>query len=531
MAELLIDTMPLTFSLEEAEGRPGKYIFRGQFARSDKPTDNKRLYREHLWQREIKRMSESMAKRSTYGELDHPSDGRTKLVRVSHLLTQLHVKGNEVIGEAEILDTPNGRILKVLADAKASVGVSSRGFGSVKSIADGVQEVQEDFKLDTFDFVADPATKTAYPQLFREEREHIQEAEMELTLSVLKRDYPGLVEEMAGEFGRSGDVASLITEAEDRTARRLKEDFASSIRRGMEVIREEAREEARSEALSDPEIAKAKQVVEQIVGLVKSFGFDAEAHKETMGGGKDASELEGRLADRELEVQAAQRETTEMAEIARRAAYQLHLERAVRDDPSAEAIIALVGDPSQCSSKEEIDQRIETVREELARRGGPLPNENSREETEAALETANAEIAEAKDEAKDWRKKYRDMESKARRAIEIAEAAQLQVYVERKIGGHPKATSLREACEGATDQVSVDRIIKGRTAQRTHDTDEADRIRAAAQGRGKQRDLYEDTHGSKDGGKSPGNGVGNPLEEYGMTGESFDKLAGTDKPS
>jgi hypothetical protein len=201
MAELLIDTMPLTFTLEEATDRPGKYIFRGQFARSDKATDNKRLYREHLWRREIGRIGEAMSRRGVYGELDHPADGRTRLARVSHLLTKLSVKGTEVIGEAEILDTPNGRIMKVLADAKASVGVSSRGFGSVKTIADGVQEVQEDFRLDTFDFVADPATKTAYPKLFKEERERIEEANVELTLDILKRDYPGLVEEMTRESG------------------------------------------------------------------------------------------------------------------------------------------------------------------------------------------------------------------------------------------------------------------------------------------------------------------------------------------
>lgn len=536
MAELLIDTMPLVFSLEEAEGRPGKYIFRGQFARSDRATDNKRLYREHLWTREFKRMSESMGRRGTYGELDHPSDGRTKLARVSHLITSLSVKGNEVIGEAEILDTPNGRIMKVLADAGASVGVSSRGYGSVKTIDNGVQEVQEDFRLDTFDFVADPATKTAYPKLFREERGHIQEAEEQMSLETLKRDYPGLVEEMMNER-TSGDVGSLITEAENRTEARLKEDFAHQLRRSIEVIREEAVEQARSEFLSDPNVAGAKQVLERVFGLVKSFGVDPLATEPTFGGTTAAPDpaMEAKLADRELEVQAAQREAKEMADLARRAAYQLHLERSIRGDTkeTAEAIVTLVGDPSLLGSKEEIDERVEAVRGELDRRGGPVKADD---DLEVALEAAEVRIEQAEraklkierqlGEARAAEKKAK---GQAELATKIAEAANLQVYVERRISGNPNASSLRELCEEATSEASINSIVERYVPQRTRDTDEAERIRARVESgaRGKQRDLLEDTHGGKTppNGK-PGNGAGNPLQEFGLSGDKFDKLAG-----
>lgn len=529
-AELLIDTMPLTFSLEEAEGRPGKYVFRGQFARSDKATDNKRLYREHLWRREFKRMAESMSRRGTFGELDHPADGRTRLSRVSHLITKLNIKGNEVIGEAEILDTPNGRIMKVLADAKASVGVSSRGYGSVKTIDGGIQEVQEDFKLDTFDFVADPATKTAYPRLFREERERIEEANVELTLDILKRDYPGLVEELANING-DGDVGALITEAENRTEKRLKEGWAIELRRHLEVLREEAVEQARSEFLSDPEVAGAKQVLEAVFGLVKSFGVDPEATQEIMGKTGRIDELEAKLADRELEVQAAKTETKEMATLARRAAYKLHLERSVRGDPSAEAIIALVGDPSLLSSKEEIDERVEAVRNELEKRGGPVRSEN---DLEIALEAAHARIEQVESQLVEGKVETKKARGQASRAVQLAEAAQVQIHIERRISGNPNASALREACEVATSNSEADRIIERYVPQRTKDSDEAARIRARVESnaRGKERDLLEDTHGGK---KRPtgssGNGAGNPLKEFGLTEERFDKLSGTGKPS
>ena len=184
MAGILIDTIPLTFTLEESKdpAKKGKVIARGEFARSDRATENKRFYHEHLWKREIGRLAEAMRDRRNFGELDHPADGRTKLQRVSHLLTNLKVEGNSVVGEAEVLDTPNGRILKTIMEADAKVGVSSRGYGSTKTNAEGLEEVQEDFRLDTFDFVADPATKTAYPQVFHEERQRIPEDDMGMTM-------------------------------------------------------------------------------------------------------------------------------------------------------------------------------------------------------------------------------------------------------------------------------------------------------------------------------------------------------------
>ncbi len=95
-----------------------------------------------------------------FGELDHPSDGKTSLKRVSHIVTGLELQEDgTVTGAAEVLETPNGQILKTLFESGAQVGISSRGSGSVQN---GV--VQEDFKLGTFDFVARPSTPGALPR-------------------------------------------------------------------------------------------------------------------------------------------------------------------------------------------------------------------------------------------------------------------------------------------------------------------------------------------------------------------------------
>lgn len=566
MPELLIDSMPLTFSLEEDAARPGKIIVRGQFAKAGVATENRRLYREHLWRREFGRLAEAMQSRRVYGELDHPADGRTKLQRVSHLITGLNVTGNEVIGEAEVLDTPNGRIVKALAAAKAQVGVSSRGYGSTKTLPDGTMEVQEDFSLHTFDFVADPATKTAYPQVFAEERQFIQEAEVELTLEKLKAHYPGLVEELRGQIleERSGGdgVARAIIEAEQRTEDRLVQRFSEQLRRGVEVIEEEARASVRSELMSDPSVAGAKQVLEQIVGLVRSYGIDSQATEQLSDKDKEIEQLKQKLADRELEAQRYKAESSEMKKLAKEAAYTLHLERQV-PAKSREAVVSLLGDLTKYESKEELDAKLKVIMQEMERRLGPVRegddgdddddddddeedgngngngkrNKGKKRKKEEALlarvgelEQENADMAsklESTERAKRSNfERAEQAESQARKAVALAEELEVQLYVEQKIGARPvgERESLRGLCENVSSREEVDQVIKRFVPQRIHDDDEAARIRARVQ-RGKARDLHEDTHGRQG---EPGNGKGSsPLEEIGLKTVDFNKLAGT----
>jgi len=545
MTELLIDSMPmLNVHLQEDAGHPGKIIIRGQFARSDKATENKRLYRERLWRREFGRLSESIAHRRMFGELDHPSDGRTKLARVSHIITKLDINGNEVIGEAEVLDTPNGRIMKALAAANAQVGVSSRGFGSTKSLPDGTLEVQEDFRLDTFDFVADPATKTAYPKVFAEERERMFAGD-DMTLEDLKRNYPGLVEELSKQLVEqtSGtNISRVIQETEERTTQRLTEDFGIKLRRATEVLEDEITSHVRSDLLSDPMVAGAKQVVEQIVGLVKSYGLDPQAREDLDKQTEEIASLKTRLADRELEVQKLQSESSELRALAKEAAYRLHLERLVGNDPSREAIEALIGDVTKFDTKEEITSKVETVKAELDKRGGAV-----KPTTDKAAEAAAESIAVKDDEIASLKSRLSAIEADkakaseravkaegtARKAVRVAEDLEIQLHVERRVNDQPSEEhrlALRELCEDAASTTEVDRIVSRFKPARSIDEDEASRIRARVS-RGKGRDLAEDTSGAK-GTKSVSgsNGRGSgPLTEVGLDKGTFERLAGTGK--
>jgi len=158
-----------TFIVENAEllieQRGGKTIrrLRGIFGRCDEKNNNGRVYSKSLLQREVRRIEDAMNERRLLGELDHPSHDAVKLSNVSHLITGLDFNGKDLVGECELLDTPSGKVAQALVEGGVKIGISSRGMGTLSEHADGTKHVNEDFKLVTFDLVADPSTRGAFP--------------------------------------------------------------------------------------------------------------------------------------------------------------------------------------------------------------------------------------------------------------------------------------------------------------------------------------------------------------------------------
>tara|TARA_R100001086_G_scaffold245749_1_gene177065 strand:+ start:2448 stop:3278 length:831 start_codon:yes stop_codon:yes gene_type:complete len=158
-----------TFIVENAEllieQRNGKTIrrLRGIFGRCDEKNNNGRVYSKPLLEREVRRISEAMVERRLLGELDHPTHDSVKLSNVSHLITGLDFNGKELVGECELLDTPSGKVAQALIEGGVKIGISSRGMGTLSEHSDGSKHVNEDFKLVTFDLVADPSTRGAFP--------------------------------------------------------------------------------------------------------------------------------------------------------------------------------------------------------------------------------------------------------------------------------------------------------------------------------------------------------------------------------
>jgi hypothetical protein len=161
------------------EGKEGntRLRLRGKFQQCDEQNNNGRIYPRKILESQVKAIQEKIGDRSLVGALDHPANDAIHLSQASHLITGLSVgKDGSVIGECEILSTPNGKIVEALINDGVKVGISSRGVGSVTEGIKG-KIVNEDFKLITFDLVSDPSTRGAFPELSESMRENSQRAQ------------------------------------------------------------------------------------------------------------------------------------------------------------------------------------------------------------------------------------------------------------------------------------------------------------------------------------------------------------------
>tara|TARA_Y100000004_G_scaffold192222_1_gene252406 strand:+ start:468 stop:1133 length:666 start_codon:yes stop_codon:yes gene_type:complete len=149
---------------ESQEKNNGKVIVTGILQRAGAPNQNERVYPKELLEREAAKYKENFIKENrALGELDHPESSVVNLKNVSHNVRDLWWDGNDLMGKVEILSTPAGNILKTLLGQGITVGISSRGMGSVKESANGdTVEVQDDFELVCWDFVSNPSTHGAF---------------------------------------------------------------------------------------------------------------------------------------------------------------------------------------------------------------------------------------------------------------------------------------------------------------------------------------------------------------------------------
>ena len=139
----------------------GEVIMAGVMQRADAENGNGRVYPEDILRREVQNYKKIVSENRALGELDHPDSSVVELKNASHIVTEIEMRGKDVIGKVKVLDTPAGRILKDLVRGGVKLGISSRGLGSVKA-SGGKNLVQEDFQLIFFDFVSDPSTIGAF---------------------------------------------------------------------------------------------------------------------------------------------------------------------------------------------------------------------------------------------------------------------------------------------------------------------------------------------------------------------------------
>ena len=148
--------------LEEKKEAGGSNLYiEGIFMQSDKQNKIGRMYPRGIMEKEVARYQDLIREKRSLGELGHPPNPTINLNQVSHLITELRMDGSNVIGKAKILGTPMGKIAENFIREGVSLGVSSRGVGSLKE-RNGINEVQDDFHLATVDIVADPSAPDAF---------------------------------------------------------------------------------------------------------------------------------------------------------------------------------------------------------------------------------------------------------------------------------------------------------------------------------------------------------------------------------
>jgi len=206
MKQLLVDYIPFEISPEQVtesvKENNGKLIVRGVLQRAEAKNQNGRVYPKEVLMREANTYNKNFVKQSrAMGELDHPESPVVNLANVSHNITDMNWRGDDLVGTVEVLTTPSGNILRELFRNGIKLGISSRGVGSVETVKESSgeesQEVQPDFELIAFDFVSNPSTQGAFMYPMNE--------------SV---DRQGTVGRTCGEYCKAEDIINKIMREE-----------------------------------------------------------------------------------------------------------------------------------------------------------------------------------------------------------------------------------------------------------------------------------------------------------------------------
>jgi hypothetical protein len=471
----LVDTKSIRLALIEADGA-GVVRVRGEFARGGVATQNKRVYPNKIWENEINRLGGLMKDRSVFGHPNHPSDGRTDLNKVSHIVTGLQLEDGILVGEAEILPTDAGRNLMVLLKANCKVGVSSRGFGSTKPNDMGEDVVQEDYKLVTFDFVADPADQTAYPEVIEST---IFEG-VDFSMTKLKTEGAAPIPAPTAPTIPL-KVESAPVRVEDQEAR-----FADDILSAVASMRSEVEATVRTSLLADPTVAGARAALEQVVGILRPFVLSDDAEAVVKSKESEIAKLKRDISERDLQITDLTKENTLLAEAAKTAGYFLYMERQLINDPDAVLIKKTIGDVKQYENAQALKDKLAAVRGELAeRRAQQAKVEEERAAQQRKIEEEKAkELAATRALAKKLSESYEAKISKLNQAVDnltqINQALAVQVHTEKKLRVHPRSSRIRDVIEssGAKTKKSVNQILESYRPDAVHDEDEAASLRA-----------------------------------------------------
>ena len=163
MNNLLVNVTPFKAVLTESKLKPGVFEVTGIMQRAGAKNQNGRIYKREILEDQVREYIENFVKvGNAYGELDHPESPIVSLKNASHVVKDLWWEGDDLMGKVELLNTPSGNIVKEILRGGHTIGISSRGTGSVQQTNEGTLMVQPDFELVCWDFVSNPSTQGAF---------------------------------------------------------------------------------------------------------------------------------------------------------------------------------------------------------------------------------------------------------------------------------------------------------------------------------------------------------------------------------
>lgn len=163
MNNLLVNIQPFKATLIESKTKPGVFEVVGVMQRAGAKNQNGRIYKREILEKEVQKYIDNFVKvGNAYGELDHPESAIVSLKNASHVVKDLWWEGDDLMGRVELLNTPSGNIVKAIIEGGHTIGISSRGTGSVQQTNEGTLVVQPDFELCAWDFVSNPSTQGAF---------------------------------------------------------------------------------------------------------------------------------------------------------------------------------------------------------------------------------------------------------------------------------------------------------------------------------------------------------------------------------
>lgn len=406
--------------LEDKQGK--KLIAEGKIGHCDIPTANGRVYTRPVMEREVARLQERIKSGSLLGAVDHPGDGKSRIMEAGHIVRALWIeKDGSVHGRFEIVEeTGPGAHLAAFLRRGAAIGMSSRGLGSTHTNESGQDVVGEDFKLASYDFVCDPAVSSAYPQFFNED----VNVSDKVTVDDLRVKFPKLVrqiEEQAHAVAKDTTLEAVRGEMEFEVEEALKlskdkireeikvevlpdivkevrDDFSVKLVRALQGMRKECEESVRSELLSDPKVAGAKLTLEQVAKLVSPFNPPADVKAILGEKDKSLAEVKAELDNAKKAVEEANAAKVKAEQTTRELGFKLFIEQALTGREDAADLRKLIGEPKSFTKASDLKAKVESVIK-TADDARAIAEARAKQEIESERKLAEAKINLAKQRA------------------------------------------------------------------------------------------------------------------------------------